>query len=83
MEDLDETPVTKRKLRTKKYSKRKLEIVIAKTEVAMLGERQSSSLKPNDESEILQQLKEKFHSTAASAENSVKIQILTTKLVNQ
>ena len=44
LKDLDETPVTKRKLRTKKYSKRKLEIVTAKMEVAMLGERQSSSL---------------------------------------
>ena len=71
LEDLDETPVTKRKLRTKKYSKRKLENVTAKMEVAMLGKRQSS---PNDESEILQQLKEKFHSTV---ENSVKVQILT------
>ena len=40
----------------------------------MLGERQSSLLKPKDESKILQQLKEKFHSTAV---NSVKVQILT------
>ena len=74
LEDLDETPVTKRKLRTKKYSERKLEIVTAKMEAAMLGERPSGPFKPNDESEILQQLKEKFHSTA---ENSVKVQILT------
>ena len=35
-----------------------------------LWRRPSGSLKPNDESEILQQLKEKFHSTA---ENSVKV----------
>ena len=30
LEDLDETPVTKLKLRTKKYSRRKLEIVTVK-----------------------------------------------------
>ena len=40
-------------------------------EAAILGERPSG---PNDESEILLQLKEKFHSIA---ENSVKVQILT------
>ena len=40
----------------------------------MLGERPSGPFKPNNESEILQQLMEKFHSTA---ENSVKVQILT------
>ena len=45
LEDLDEMPVTKRKLRTKKYSKRKLEIVTAKMEAAMLGERPSGPLK--------------------------------------
>ena len=43
-------------------------------EADILGERPSGSLTPNDESEILQQLKEKFHSTA---ESSVKEQILT------
>ena len=71
LEDLDETPITKRKLRTKKYSKRKLDIVTAKMKAAILGERPSGSLKPNDESEILQQFKEKFHSIAE------KVQILT------
>ena len=48
---MDETPVTKQKLQTKKYSKRKLEIVTAKMEAAILGGL-SGSLKPNDESKI-------------------------------
>ena len=66
--DLGETPVTKRKLQSKKYSERKLEVLTMKMSEAMLGEKQ------NDESEILQQLKEKFHSTS---QNSMKVQILT------
>ena len=37
----------------KKYLESKLEIVTAKMEAAMLGERPSGPFKPNDESEIL------------------------------
>lgn len=46
---LDETPVTKRKLRVKKYSERKLEIVIAKMGAPMLGESPSGPYKAKDE----------------------------------
>jgi hypothetical protein len=56
--DLGETPVTKRKLQSKKYSETKLEALTTKLSDVMLVE------KHNDESEILQQLKEKFHSTS-------------------
>ena len=66
--DLGETPVTKRKLQSKKYKERKLEVLTTKMSKVLLSEKQ------NDESEMLQQLKEKFHSTS---QNSVKVQILT------
>ena len=62
---------TRHKAEVKKVSKRKLEIVTAKMEVTMAGERPNH---PDDESEILEQLKEKFHS---AVENSVKVQVLT------
>ena len=54
--DLGETPVTKRKLQSKKYKERKLELLTTKMSEVMSVEKQ------NDESEMLQQLKEKFHS---------------------
>ena len=66
--DLGETPVTKRKLQSKKYKERKLEVLTTKMSEVLLSEKQ------NDESEMLQQLKEKFHSTS---QNSMKVQILT------
>ncbi len=62
--DLGETPITKRKLRSKKYSERKLELLMTKF---MTGEQ-------HGECEILQQLKERFHSIS---QNSVIVQILT------
>lgn len=68
--DIGETPVTKRKLQSKKYSRRKLEVLTTKMSEIMLGEPEPQ----NDESEIVQQLKEKFQSTS---KNSVKLQILT------
>ena len=66
--DLGETPVTKRKLQSKKYKERKLEMLTTKMSEVMSVEKQ------NDESEMLQQLKEKFHSVT---KNSEKVQILT------
>lgn len=66
--NLGETPVTKRKLQSKKYCKQKMEVLTMKMGEVMIGEKQT------DESEMLQQLKEKFHSTP---QNSIKVQILT------
>ena len=66
--ELGETPVTKIKLQSKKYSERKLEVLTTMMSEVVIGEKQ------NDESEMLQQLKEKFHSTL---QNSAKVQILT------
>lgn len=66
--DLGETPVTKKKLQSKKYKERKLEMLTTKMSEVMSVE------KKNDESEMLQQLKEKFHSVT---KNSEKVQILT------
>ena len=65
--DLGETPVTKRKLQSKKYSEIKLEVLTTKFSNIVLGEQRN-------ECEILQQLKEKFHTTS---QNSVRVQILT------
>ena len=65
---LGETPVTKRKLQSKKYKERKLEVLTTKMSEVLLSEKQ------NDESEMLQQLKEESHSTS---QNNVKVQILT------
>ena len=68
--DLGETPVTKRKLQSKKYKERKLELLTTKMSEAMSMGRS----RENDEGEILQQLKEKFQSTS---QNSERVQILT------
>ena len=50
--DFGETPVTKRKLQSKKYKERKLEVLTSKMSEVLLSDKQ------NDESEMLQQLKE-------------------------
>ena len=72
LEDIGETPITKRKLRTKKYSEQKLEHLTTMMGTAIVGKDTFSRLK--DGSEKIEQLKEKFHSTS---ENSVKVQVLT------
>ena len=68
--DLGQTPLTKRKLQSKKYSQKKLEVLTTKMSEVLLGETEAQ----NDESEIVHQLKEKIQSTS---QNSVKLQILT------
>ena len=50
--DLGETPVTKRKLQSKKYKERKLELLMTKMSEVTSVEKQ------NDESKMLQQLKD-------------------------
>ena len=72
LEDIGETPITKRKLRTKKYSEQKIEHLTTMMGTAIVGKDTFSRLK--DGSEIIEQLKDKFHSTS---ENSVKVQVLT------
>ena len=63
------TPITKRKLRTRKYAKKKLDEVTSMMEKLVIGEDSKS-----EDSEIIRQLKEKFQSTS---ERSIRVQILT------
>ena len=70
--NLGQTPVTKRNLQSKTYSKQKLESLTTKMGEVMLGEDKLE--RQQDEIEMLQQLKDKFHSTQ---ERSAKVQILT------
>ena len=51
-----ETPITKRKLQSKKYKKSKLQTVLKMMEMVGIDE------KPNEDDEIISQLKELFHS---------------------
>ena len=69
LEDLGETPITMRKVRSKKYSKDKMARITAKMDRAFIDEDKSG-----DDREIIRQLKEKFHTVP---ERSTKIQILT------
>ena len=70
LEKLGETPIDRRKAsRSKKYSKQKVAKITALMDKVVLGEE-----KPQDEAEIIHQLKYKFHRTT---KRSVKIQILT------
>lgn len=72
LDDIGETPVTKRKLQSKKYSEQKLEHLTTMMGKGIIGGTTFNESK--DEIEIIKQLKEKFHSTS---ENSVKVQVLT------
>ena len=63
------TPVTKRKLRTRKDANKKLDEVTSMMEKLVIGEDSKS-----EDSEIIQQLKEKFQSMS---ERSIQVQILT------
>ena len=72
LEDVGKTPVTRKKLRTKKYLDKKLDEVTEMVKKVTIGD--TDSVGTTDECEMLEQLKEKFHATK---ESSVKIQILT------
>ena len=72
LEDAGKTPVTRKKLRSKKYLDKKLDEVTEMVKKVTI--RDTDSVRTTDESEMLEQLKEKFHETK---ESSVKIQILT------
>ena len=67
LDTIGKSPFTKRKLQGKKYSKQKVEKITKMMEKAVIGDIKS------DDSEIIQQLKEKF----PTAGRSEKIQILT------
>ena len=69
LEDMGETPLTKRKVRSKKYSRDKVSRITALMEKAAITGEQAG-----DDREIVEQLKEKFHSTT---ERSVQVQVLT------
>ena len=62
-----ETPITKRKLQSKKYKKSKLQTVLKMMEMVGIDE------KPNEDDEIISQLKESY----STASRSKKLQILT------
>ena len=68
LETIGDTPLTKRKLQSKKKSKEKVKRITAMMEKVVVGDTQYS-----DEGEIIKQLKEKF----STATRSGKIQILT------
>ena len=69
LEDIGETAITKRKARSKKYTRDKVSRITALMDkAAITGE------KAGDDREIIEQLKEKFHSTT---ERSVQVQVLT------
>lgn len=61
------TPITKRKLQSKKYQKKKLKKITEMLQMAGIEEKSS------DDGEIIAQLKEKFH----TADRSEKVRILT------
>ena len=69
LKESGKTPITKRKLRTRKYAEKKLDEITSMMEKLVIGEDSKSS----DELEIIQQLKEKFQSTS---ERSTQVQIL-------
>ena len=69
LKESGKTPITKRKLRTRKYAEKKLDEVTTMMEKLVIGEDSKS-----EDSEIIRQLKEKFQSTS---ERSIQVQILT------
>jgi len=58
LEDIGETPITKRKARSKKYTRDKVSGITALMDKAAI-----SGEKTGDDRKIIEQLKEKFHST--------------------
>ena len=71
LKTIGETPLTKRKIQCKNYSKQKVEKITTMMKKAVIGDVHSGQT--NDEGEIIKQLKEKF-STVGRSE---RIQILT------
>ena len=69
LDAIGETPLTKRKLRSKQYRRQKVEAVTAMMRTAVLADTREMS----DEAEIVAQLKEKY----STVSRSEKIQILT------
>lgn len=72
LEDIGKTPVTRKKLLSRKYLDKKLDEVTEMLKKVTIGD--TNSVRTTDESEMLQQLKAKFHATM---ESSLRIQILT------
>ena len=68
LKESGKTPIMKRKLRTRKYAKKKLDEVTSMKKL-VIGEDSKS-----EDSEIIRQLKEKFQSMS---ERSIRVQILT------
>ena len=71
LDKIGETPVTRRKLQSKKYVEKKMENITKVMKKAVMGDTYSDQT--GDEGEMVRQLKEKF----STAERSKKIQILT------
>ena len=69
LDTIGETPITKRMLQFKKYSKQEVKKITSMIQKAVIGD----TVSENDEVEIITQLKEK----CSMAERSEKIQILT------
>lgn len=72
---IDETPVKKKRLSEKKYPEKKLKKVTEALRIKILGLSPEHSDQPNYDSEIINQLKEKFSNTT---DKSLQMQILTT-----
>src|SRR5215469_1740888 len=72
---LDETSIKKKCLNEKKYPENKLKKVSEAFRTKILCLNPETTIQPNDESEIVNQLKERFNSTT---NKSLKMQILTT-----
>ena len=66
-----ETPITKTKMRSKKYSKQKVDRMVKSMERMMISDMKDEI---SADGEIIQQLKQKFHSTVKRSE---KLEILT------
>lgn len=72
---IDETPVKKKRLTEKKYPENKLKKVTEAFRTKILGLSPDNPVEANYDSEIINQLKEKFNSTQ---DKSLQMQILTT-----
>ena len=68
LEDVGKTPVTRKKLRSKKYVDKKLDEVTEMVKKVTI--RDTDSVKTTDESEMLEQLKERFHETKDENSNT-------------
>ena len=71
LHDVGDTPITKRRMKSKKYSKQKVERMVRSMERMMISDTKDDI---STDGEIIEQLKQKFHSTVKRSE---KVQILT------